>query len=59
MQLNNEQIQKFKELHKNGEFNGLSEKEIKELAQGVADFYSTLFKISLRIKKEEKNHKTA
>jgi hypothetical protein len=53
MELKPEQIQKFVELHKNVPgFEKYSEAEIKEIANGVANYYSTLFKIYLRLKKE-------
>jgi len=56
MKLNDKQLKKFKELHKN---NGLSEKysekEIREIANGKADFYLTLFEIHQ--KQQRSKHK--
>jgi len=49
MELKQEQVEKFKEIHKD------SEKEVVEIANGVANYYLTLFKIYQRIKKSVKN----
>ncbi|HEY4505904.1 MAG TPA: hypothetical protein VJJ24_00380 [Candidatus Paceibacterota bacterium] len=35
-----------------GAFKGLSEDEIRKILEGVAEFYTTLAKINLRLKKE-------
>ncbi len=54
MELKQEQINKFKEIHKDcPEFNQFSETQIAEIANGVANYYLSLFKILQRIKKEE------
>ncbi len=53
MELADEQIQQFKELHSSGELNGLSEFEIREIANNVANYFLTLFSIQQRIKKEK------
>lgn len=53
MELKPEQIQRFVELHKNVPgFEKYSEKEVREIANGVANYYLTLFKIYQRLKKE-------
>jgi hypothetical protein len=52
MELTNEQIQQFKELHSSGELDGLSEFEICEIANNVANYFLTLFSIKQRIEKE-------
>jgi len=54
MELTPEQVKKFKELHINGELEHFTEDQIREIANGVANFYLILFKIYQRIKKEEK-----
>lgn len=55
MELKPEQIKRFVDLHKNlPEFEKYSETEIKEIANGVANYYLSLFKIYQRIKKEGK-----
>lgn len=54
MELKQEQINKFKELHKGcAGFEGYSEEEVAEIANGVANYYLALFKVHQRIKKEE------
>ena len=59
MQLKPEQIKRFKELHKGVEgFDCFSDDQIEEIANGVANFYLTLFKIHQRIKKEADNLNT-
>jgi hypothetical protein len=53
MQLKTEQIQKFKELHKDVEgFEKYSEGQITEIANGVANYYLTLFNIHQRNNKD-------
>ena len=53
MELKPEQIQKFIELHKGvAGFEKYSEEQIREIANGVANYYLTLFKIYQRVKKE-------
>lgn len=54
MELKPEQIDKFKELHKDcAGFENYSEDEVREIANGVANYYVSLFKIHQRIKKNE------
>ena len=54
MELKQEQIDKFIELHKDFEdFKKYSDAEIREIANGVANYYLTLFKIQQRIKKNK------
>ena len=56
MELKQEQVEKFKEIHKDHvDFENYSEKEVVEIANGVANYYLTLFKIYQRIKKSVKN----
>lgn len=56
MELQQEQIDKFKEIHKDHvDFENYSEKEVAEIANGVANYYLTLLKIYQRIKKDVKN----
>jgi hypothetical protein len=58
MELNPEQIMKFIELHKDvAGIENFSEEQLREIANGVANYYLTLFKIHQRIKKEEKEMK--
>lgn len=53
MELTPAQLQKFIELHKNvAGFESFSEEEIREIANGVANYYLTLFKIHQRVKKD-------
>lgn len=53
MELKPSQVQKFKELHKDLEgFDKYTEDEIREIANGVANYYLTLFRIYQRVKKE-------
>ena len=53
MELKPEQIQRFIELHKNVPgFEKYTEAEVKEIANGVANYYLSLFKIYQRLKKE-------
>ena len=55
MELKPEQINKFIELHKDlAGFEGYSEERMREIANGVANYYLTLFKIHHRIKKDNK-----
>ena len=56
MELSKEQIDEFKKLHE--PFGGLgdyTEEQIREIANGVANYYLTLYKIYQRMKKEEGN----
>lgn len=56
MKLNPKQIQEFKELHKDyPDFSKYSEDEIGEIANGVANYYLTLFKIQQRAEKNKNN----
>jgi hypothetical protein len=58
MELKPEQIMKFIELHKDvAGFENFPEEQLREIANGVANYYLTLFKIQQRIKKEEKEMK--
>ncbi len=53
MELKPEQIERFKEIHKDCEgFERYTEEQIKEIANGVANYYLTLFSIHQRLKKE-------
>ena len=53
MELKPEQIKKFVELHKDcAGFENYSEEQIREIANGVANYYLTLFGIHQRIKRE-------
>lgn len=53
MELKPEQIQRFIDLHKNMPgFERYSDTEIREIANGVANYYLTLFKIYQRLEKE-------
>lgn len=55
MQLKPEQIKQFIELHKNlPGFEKYSDAEIIEIANGVANYYLSLFKIYRRLEKEGK-----
>ena len=53
MQLTKEQIQRFIEINSEvPEFNKYSESEKVEIANGVANYYLTLFKIYQRLEKD-------
>jgi hypothetical protein len=53
MELSSEQINKFKEIHKDFEdFSKYSEEEVIEIANGVVNYYLTLYKIHQRIQKD-------
>lgn len=55
MELKPEQIKQFVELHKNiPGFEKYSESEVREIANGVANYYLSLFKIYQRLAKEVK-----
>jgi hypothetical protein len=58
--LTDKQIKEFREaLEKAGaSFDGYTEDQIREIANGAANYYATLAKINLRLKKEEKERKT-
>jgi len=59
MQLKPEQIKKFIEIHKDfPDFQNYSEEQMIEIANGVANYYLTLFKIHQRIQKDNGNMKT-
>lgn len=52
MELTPEQIAKFIEIHKgHSEFEKYSEDEIKEIANGVANYYITLFRVHQKLEK--------
>jgi len=54
MQLKPDQIKKFKKLHKGMKgFEKYTEDQVVEIANGVANYYLTLFKIHQRIKKNK------
>ncbi len=54
MELSPEQINKFIELHKDlTGFESYTEEQVREIANGVANYYLTLFKIHQRIEKEK------
>ena len=54
MELNQEQIDKFIEIHKDfPDFKKYSEEQVREIANGVANYYLTLFHIYERTKKEK------
>lgn len=54
MQLKKEQIERFIKLHEGLEgFDKYSQEEIEEIANGVANYYLTLYKMYQRQKKEE------
>lgn len=54
MELTPELIEEFKELHKDyPDFAEYSEDEVVKIANGVANYYLTLFKIYQRIQKED------
>ena len=56
MELKLEQIKNFIELHKDCDgFNEYSEEQKIKIANGVANYYLTLFNIYQRIKSESKN----
>ena len=52
MELKPEHILKFKLLHKGTDFDKYTEEQINEIANGVINYYLTLFKIHQRIKKD-------
>lgn len=55
MQLKPEQIERLrKPFDKLGAFEGHSEEEIKEILNGVANYYLTLANINIRLKQEQK-----
>ena len=57
MELTAEQVKKFKEIHdKYGGLEGYTEKQIREIAQGVANLFLTRFKTYQRIKNEQKEN---
>ncbi len=54
MKLRNEQIEKLrKPFDEIGAFQGCSEEKIKELLNGIMDYYLTLARINLRLKKQK------
>ena len=56
MELKQEEVEKVKETHKDDvDFEEYLEKEVVEIAKGVANYYLTLFKIYQRIKKNGNN----
>lgn len=56
MELKPEQIKKFIQIHKNcAGFENYSEEQKTEIANGMANYYLTLFKIHERINNEDKD----
>jgi hypothetical protein len=56
MELKPEQIERFKEIHKDCEdFERYSEDQIREIANGIANYYLALFNIHQRLKREGKS----
>ena len=56
MELKPEQIKKFIEINENlVGFENYTEDQVREIANGVANYYLTLFKIHQRIKKGNKD----
>ena len=54
MELNQEQIDKFIELNKDlAGFENFTKDQVREIANGVANYYLTLFNINKRIKTDE------
>ena len=53
MQLSPEQIKRFKDLHQNHELDGYTEEEIRDIADGVANIYLTLYRAHQRVTREE------
>ncbi len=54
MQLKPDQIKRFKDLHKDHELDGYTEDEIREIANGVAHIYLTLYRAYQKIRREQK-----
>jgi hypothetical protein len=53
MEFTKEQVEGFIKIHKGyPEFKKYTEAEIREIANGVANYYATLFRIYRRLKKE-------
>ena len=53
MQLKPEQIKKFKDLHRDHELDKYTEDEIREIANGLANIYLTLYRVCQRVTREE------
>ena len=51
MQLSQDQINRFKNLHKDHELDGYTEEEIREIAHGVANIYLILYRAAQRIRR--------
>lgn len=60
MILTDEQVKRFKEAFEKAgaSFKGYTEDQIREIANGAMNYYTTMAKINLRLKKEEKEKKT-
>jgi hypothetical protein len=56
MQLKPDQIKNFKELHRDHELDKYTEDEIREIANGVANIYLTLYRICQRTRREEERN---
>lgn len=55
MELTDEQIKKFKKIHeKYGCFDNFTDEKIRRIANGVGNYYLTLYKIYMQNKKEHK-----
>lgn len=59
MILTDEQVKKFKEAFEKAgaSFKGYTEDQIREIANGAMNYYSTMVKIGLRIKKDASKEK--
>lgn len=59
MTLTDEQVKKFKEAFEKAgaSFEGYTEDQIREIANGAMNYYGTMVDINLRLKKEAKEKK--
>lgn len=59
MILTDEQVKRFREAFEKAgaSFKGYTEDQIREIANGVMNYYTTLAKINLRLHREGKNKK--
>ncbi len=60
MILTNEQVKRFREAFEKAgaSFEGYTEDQIREIANGAMNYYTTMAEINLRLKKEAKEKKT-